>query len=161
MGKKKQVVKKRVGGMMKKQVVKKRGGGMMGKKKQVVKKRGGGMMAKMSKGGITAKRKAQKSSPALDAQNAMMTQKGSKKFNMGGKVTADSVGRALKSNYGSALQADARGRAMNKGGAVKRNTSRMNRLEELGRVNAEKANTSRGKRNLSAEKRRIIRGLKK
>jgi|TARA_R110000803_G_scaffold35168_2_gene76271 hypothetical protein len=143
----------------KKQVVKRKGGGPM--KKQVVKKRGGGMMAKMSKGGITAKRKAQKSSPALDAQNAKMTQKGSKKFNMGGKVTADSVGRALKSNYGSALQADARGRAMNKGGAVKRNTSRMNRLEELGRVNAEKANTSRGKRNLSAEKRRIIRGLKK
>ena len=71
---------------------------MMGKKKQVVKKRGGGMM-----------------------------KKGSKKFNMGGKV----------------------------------NTSRMNRLEELGRGDAEKANTSRGKRNQSAEKRRIIRGLKK
>tara|TARA_R110000744_G_scaffold51414_1_gene110722 strand:+ start:332 stop:769 length:438 start_codon:yes stop_codon:yes gene_type:complete len=145
----------------------------MMKKKQVIKKRGGGMMAKMSKGGITAKRKSQKSSPTLDAQNARMTQKGSKKFNMGGRVTADSVGRALKSNYGSALQADARGRAlggapmnakgkaMNKGGDVKKNTSRMNRLEELGRVDSEKAFTSKGKKNLSSEKRRIIRGLKK
>lgn len=38
--------------MKKKQVIKKRGGGMM--KKQVVKKRGGGMM-KMKKGGMTTK----------------------------------------------------------------------------------------------------------
>ena len=35
------------------------------------------------------------------------------------------------------------------------NTSRMNRLEELGRVDAEKAYTSKGKKNLSAEKSRI------
>jgi len=50
-------------------------------------------MAKMSKGGITAKRKAQKSSPALDAQNAKMTQKGSKKFNKGGKVNTSRMNR--------------------------------------------------------------------
>ena len=36
------------------------------------------------------------------------------------------------------------------------NTSRMNRLEELGRVNAEKAKTSKGKSNLMAEKKRIV-----
>ena len=41
------------------------------------------------------------------------------------------------------------------------NTKRMNRLEELGRVDAEKARTSRGKRNLKSEKRRIVRELKK
>ena len=41
-----------------------------------------------------------------------------------------------------------------KGGHV--NTSRMNRLEELGRVDAEKARTRKGKRNLSDEKKRII-----
>ena len=40
----------------KKQVIKKRGGGMA-KKKQVVKKRGGGMM-KMQKGGAVSPRKA-------------------------------------------------------------------------------------------------------
>ena len=40
------------------------------------------------------------------------------------------------------------------------NTSRMNRLEELGRVDAEKAHTSKGKRNLREEKKRIVRELK-
>ena len=36
----------------------------------------------------------------------------------------------------------------------------MNRLEELGRVNAERARTRKGKRNLKAEKRRIVKELK-
>ena len=36
------------------------------------------------------------------------------------------------------------------------NTRRMNRLEELGRVDAERARTRRGARNLRDEKRRII-----
>ena len=40
------------------------------------------------------------------------------------------------------------------------NTSRMNRLEELGRVDAERARTRRGRRNLIDEKRRIISGLR-
>ena len=40
------------------------------------------------------------------------------------------------------------------------NSSRMNKLEELGRVDAEKADTSKGKRNLSDEKSRIVRELK-
>ena len=40
------------------------------------------------------------------------------------------------------------------------NTSRENRLEELGRVDAEKAYTSKGKRNLKDEKKRIVRELK-
>ena len=44
-----------------------------------------------------------------------------------------------------------------KGGRA--NTRRMNRLEELGRVDAEKAYTKKGKRNLKAEKKRIIRSL--
>ena len=39
------------------------------------------------------------------------------------------------------------------------NTSRMNRLEELGRVDAEKARTRKGKRNLKDEKKRIVREL--
>ena len=38
-----------------------------------------------------------------------------------------------------------------------RNTRRENRLEELGRVDAEKAYTKKGKRNLRAEKKRIVR----
>jgi|TARA_R100000664_G_scaffold33140_1_gene49497 hypothetical protein len=48
---------------------------------------------------------------------------------------------------------------MRKGGHA--NTRRMNRLEELGRVDAEKAHTSKGRRNLKDEKRRIVRELKK
>ena len=47
-----------------------------------------------------------------------------------------------------------------KGGRVKRkNTSRENRLEELGRVDAEKAYSRKGKRNLKSEKKRIVREL--
>ena len=46
-----------------------------------------------------------------------------------------------------------------RGGRV--NTKRENRLEELGRVDAEKAETPKGKRNLKDEKRRIVRELKK
>ena len=56
-----------------------------------------------------------------------------------------------------------RKRYMKKGGLVKRkhggNTRRMNRLEELGRVDAEKAYTKKGKRNLKAEKKRIVKEL--
>ena len=40
------------------------------------------------------------------------------------------------------------------------NTRRENRLEELGRVDAEKAYTKKGKRNLRDEKKRIVRELK-
>ena len=45
--------------------------------------------------------------------------------------------------------------------ARKFNTRRENRLEELGRVDAERARTRQGKRNLKDEKRRIVRELKK
>lgn len=49
-----------------------------------------------------------------------------------------------------------KGRKFSKGGDTMANTSRMNRLEELGRVDAEKAYTSKGKRNLGAEKKRVV-----
>ena len=48
-----------------------------------------------------------------------------------------------------------------KGGSVHRNTRRENILEEKGRVDAEKAYTSKGKRRLGAEQRRLARELKK
>ena len=55
-----------------------------------------------------------------------------------------------------------RGGAMyKKGGMVKKNTKRMNRLEELGRVDAEKAYSKKGKKNLKAVKKRIVKELKK
>ena len=37
------------------------------------------------------------------------------------------------------------------------NTRKMNELEELGRVDAEKSYTKKGKHNLKAEKKRIVR----
>jgi hypothetical protein len=40
------------------------------------------------------------------------------------------------------------------------NSSRMNKLEELGRVDSEKAFTKKGKRNLKDEKKRIVKSLK-
>tara|TARA_X000001388_G_scaffold30176_1_gene21455 strand:+ start:158 stop:343 length:186 start_codon:yes stop_codon:yes gene_type:complete len=40
------------------------------------------------------------------------------------------------------------------------NTRRENRLEELGRVDAEKAYTKKGKRNLKDEKKRIVKELR-
>ena len=49
---------------------------------------------------------------------------------------------------------------MKRGGST-RNTRRMNRLEELGRVDAEKARTGKGRRNLRQERRRLVRELKK
>lgn len=52
-----------------------------------------------------------------------------------------------------------KGRKFSKGGTMA-NTSRMNRLEELGRVDAEKARTPKGKANLAAEKKRIVGEMK-
>tara|TARA_R100001163_G_scaffold9823_1_gene9389 strand:- start:216 stop:650 length:435 start_codon:yes stop_codon:yes gene_type:complete len=52
-------------------------------------------------------------------------------------------------------------RATHKKGGSAKNTRRMNRLEELGRVDAEKAYTKKGKRNLKDEKKRIVKELKK
>ena len=41
----------------------------------------------------------------------------------------------------------------------RRNTRKENRLEELGRVDAEKGYTKKGKRNLKEEKKRIVKEL--
>ena len=92
-----------------------------------------------------------------------------KKMNMGGRAMTDREGRAMAAGRYAAdprLMADARGRAMmKKGGKVKKmrrggNTSRMNELEELGRVDAEKGYTAKGKRNLRDEKKRVVREIK-
>ena len=48
-----------------------------------------------------------------------------------------------------------------KDGGMTRNTRRMNRLEELGRVDAERGFTKKGIRNLRDEKKRIIKELRK
>jgi hypothetical protein len=52
------------------------------------------------------------------------------------------------------------GKEFTKSGGGMANTKRMNRLEELGRVDSEKASTSKGKKNLMAEKKRVVGELK-
>jgi hypothetical protein len=56
------------------------------------------------------------------------------------------------------LTAD-KGKTFKQGGHMK-NTARMNKLEELGRVDSEKAYTPKGKMNLAAEKKRVVGELK-
>ena len=76
---------------------------------------------------------------------------------MGGDVfTAKEMDKKIADKK-SAMQSQSR-MNLRKGGKAK-NTRRMNRLEELGRVDAEKAYTKKGKRNLKAEKKRIVRSL--
>ena len=41
------------------------------------------------------------------------------------------------------------------------NTKRMNKLEEMGRLDSEKAYTAKGKKNLAAEKKRVVGDIKK
>jgi hypothetical protein len=48
-----------------------------------------------------------------------------------------------------------------KEGSKMANTSRMNKLEELGRIDSEKATTPKGKANLMAEKKRVVGDIKK
>ena len=87
-----------------------------------------------------------------------------KKMNMGGRAMNDRDGSvAMDPKMQMAMAAQQKRAAMGgmmKGGKVKKmraggNTSRMNRTEELGRVDAERADTASGRRNLSAEKSRI------
>lgn len=52
------------------------------------------------------------------------------------------------------------GKEFTKSGGGMANTSRMNKLEELGRVDSEKASTAKGKKNLMAEKKRVVGELK-
>lgn len=88
-------------------------------------------------------------------ENSMKT----KKMNMGGM--ADKRGRAMTRYAGDPrLMADAGGRAMKTGGTVKKmryggNTSRMNELEELGRIDDRR----HPNRNDMAEKRRVVREI--
>ena len=48
-----------------------------------------------------------------------------------------------------------------KEGSKMANTSRMNKLEEMGRLDSEKAYTAKGKKNLAAEKKRVVSDIKK
>ena len=93
-----------------------------------------------------------------------------KKMNMGGRAMADRAGgQAMDPRMAMAMEAQRKKAAMGgmmKGGKVKKmkaggNTSKMNNLEELGRVDAEKGYTKKGKKNLKSEKKRLVSQIKK
>ena len=93
-----------------------------------------------------------------------------KKMNMGGRAMADRAGaQAMDPRMAMAMEAQRKRAAMGgmkKGGKVKKmkaggNTSKMNNLEELGRVDAEKGYTKKGKKNLKSEKKRLVSQIKK
>ena len=83
----------------------------------------------------------------------------------GGKMSHVGLYPAEEARSGT-MSEKKRAKHMGHGGKIKKykhggkvNTSRENRLEELGRVDAEKAHTKKGKRNLRQEKKRIVREL--
>ena len=90
-----------------------------------------------------------------------------KKFAGGGQMSRVGLSPAEEKRSGT-MSEKKRAKNMQYGGKVKKyghggkvdhNTSRMNRLEELGRVDAEKAYTKKGKSNLRSEKKRIVKEL--
>lgn len=82
-----------------------------------------------------------------------------KKMMNGGMAMADRAGtRAMDPRMAMAMDARRRQAAM---GGMKKGGSVKNELEELGRVDAEKAYTKKGKRNLKSEKKRVVNEIKK
>ena len=95
----------------------------------------------------------------------MPLKKGYSRTSIGENIkTEKKAGKPMKQAVAIALNV-AREAAMKAGKPSKApkpaNTKRENRLEELGRVDAEKAKTMKGKKNLAAEKARIVKELKK
>ena len=81
-----------------------------------------------------------------------------KKMNMGGPVADAAGARAMDPRMAMAMEARRRQAAM---GGMKKGGSVKNELEELGRVDAEKAYTKKGERNLKDEKKRVVKNIKK
>ena len=105
----------------------------------------GGKVKKMKEGGKVE-------GPAKSAKYAAMK---------GAAFGSPEVRKKLKEEIITAAKKVKSKLGMKKGGKVKRNTSKMNSLEELGRVDAEKAYTKKGKRNLKSEKKRVVSEVKR
>ena len=89
-----------------------------------------------------------------------MTAPGMKAPGMAGMAGAQAMDPRMKMAMEAQRQQAAMG-GMKKGGRVKKNTAKMNNLEELGRVYAEKGYTKKGKKNLKSEKKRLVSQIKK
>ena len=112
------------------------------------------------------KEKSMKTKKMMGGGKAMGT--GAMMGGMADRAGARAMSPAMRKRMEMAMmKAGAGGAAggMKHGGKVKKmkrggNTSRMNELEELGRVDAEKGYTKKGKRNLAAEKKRVVKEIK-
>ena len=89
-----------------------------------------------------------------------MTAPGMKAPGMAGMAGAQAMDPRMQMAMEAQRQQAAMG-GMKKGGKVKKNTAKMNNLEELGRVDAEKGYTKKGKKNLKSEKKRLVSQIKK
>lgn len=108
------------------------------------------------------KEKSMKTKKMMGGGKAMGT--GAMMGGMADKAGARAMSPAMKRRMEMAMKKAGAG-GMKMGGKVKKmkrggNTSRMNELEELGRVDAEKGYTKKGKRNLAAEKKRVVKEIK-
>tara|TARA_B110000881_G_scaffold23364_1_gene16939 strand:+ start:1216 stop:1872 length:657 start_codon:yes stop_codon:yes gene_type:complete len=141
----------------------------------------GGKVKKMMNGGMAMADKT--GTRAMDPRMAMAMEAQRRQAAMGGMKEGGKVEGPAKSAKYAAMKGAAFGSpevrkklkeeiitaakkvksklGMKKGGKVKRNTSKMNSLEELGRVDAEKAYTKKGKRNLKSEKKRVVSEVKR
>ena len=113
--------------------------------KEFTKEKGMKKVKKMMGGGMTA--------PGMTAPPM-------KAPGMAGMAGAQAMDPRMKMAMEAQRQQAAMG-GMKKGGKVKKNTAKMNNLEELGRVDAEKGYTKKGKKNLKSEKKRLVSQIKK
>ena len=87
-------------------------------------------------------------SPAEMARAGTMSEAARRRHMMMGAATGGTIVEGY--SYGGSVS-----------GKRKKNTRLMNELEEEGRVDAERAYTKKGKKNLKAEKKRVIAEIKK
>ena len=113
----------------------------------------GGKVKKMMGGGMADRAGARAmASPAMKKRMEMAMMKAG----AGGAAGGMKMGGKIKRKKMTDESGQRKVKNMRMGG----NTSRMNDLEELGRVDNEKGYTAKGKRNLAAEKRRVVKEIK-
>ena len=131
----------------------------------VVSKKQGKFMQAVANSPKFAKKVGVKQSIGREFTKEKDMKKAVKKMNMGGRAMADRAGaQAMSPAMKRRMEIDrmrAGAGGMKEGGKVKKNTAKMNNLEELGRVDAEKGYTKKGKKNLKSEKKRLVSQIKK
>jgi hypothetical protein len=94
-------------------------------------------------------------SPAEMARSGTMSEAARRRHMMMGAATGGTIVEGY--SYGGGVSGKRRKTTRKK----KKNTHRMNELEQLGRIDSYKGKSKKGKENLKAEKKRVIREIKK